>query len=237
MTFQTKTFDASVVGPVSLPTARSSALDVPSSYRRFFIWFQLIVAYVLMEHALWSSRLAFRNTWVFVAAFAILLFVMVDRPSLQQMGLGLPTTFGASMMLAMSFATVVVMIFATRLAGGQIPANPMWPSLHLAWEYVAWALIQEFMLQSFFFTRCEELWGSSSAVWIAAILFSGAHLPNPILTALTFVGGLFFCGMFRRYRSIYPIGVVHALLGLTLALTVPNSLLHQMRVGIGYLRH
>jgi len=44
-------------------------------------------------------------------------------------------------------------------AGGQIPANPTWPSLHLTWEYVAWALVQEFMLQSFFFTRCEGLIG------------------------------------------------------------------------------
>jgi len=30
---------------------------------------------------------------------------------------------------------------------------------------------------------------------------------------------------------------VHAMLGLTIALTVPESLLHHMRVGIGYLRY
>jgi hypothetical protein len=43
--------------------------------------------------------------------------------------------------------------------------------------------------------------------------------------------------MFRRYRSIYPIGIVHAVLGLTVALTIPDSILHHMRVGIGYLRY
>jgi hypothetical protein len=43
--------------------------------------------------------------------------------------------------------------------------------------------------------------------------------------------------MFRRYRSIYPIGIVHAVLGLTVAVTMPDSLLHHMRVGIGYLRY
>ena len=58
-----------------------------------------------------------------------------------------------------------------------------------------------------------------------------------ILTAFTLAGGLFFCEMFRRYRSIYPIGMVHGLLGLTIALTMPDSLLHHMRVGIGYLRY
>jgi hypothetical protein len=50
-------------------------------------------------------------------------------------------------------------------------------------------------------------------------------------------GGLFFCEMFRRYRSIYPIGIMHAVLGLTIAVTMPESLLHNMRVGIGYLRY
>jgi membrane protease YdiL (CAAX protease family) len=81
------------------------------------------------------------------------------------------------------------------------------------------------------------LYGGSAAVWIAATLFAAVHLPSPILTTLTLIGALFFCEMFRRYRSIYPIGVVHALLGLTVSLSMPDSLLHHMRVGIGYLMY
>ena len=237
MAVQTKTFDASVVAPVSVPNVRPRALEVPLAYRRYFIWFQLIVAYVFMERALWSSRLAFRNTWAFVAAITVLVFVLVDRPSRQRMGLSLPTSFGASLVLAVSFATALFLVFMVRWAGGQIPANPTWPSLHLTWEYVAWALVQEFMLQSFFFTRCEELFGSSAAVWVAATLFAAAHLPSPILTTFTLVAGLFFCEIFRRYRSIYPLGIAHAVLGMTIAVTMPDSLLHHMRVGIGYLRY
>ena len=237
MAVQTKTFDASVVAAVSVPNVRPRALKVPLAYRRYFIWFQLIVAYVFMERALWSSRLAFRNTWAFVAAITVLVFVLVDRPSRQRMGLSLPTSFGASLVLAVSFAMAVFLLFAVRWAGGQIPANPTWPSLHLTWQYVVWALIQEFMLQSFFFTRCEELFGSSAAVWVAATLFAAAHLPSPILTTFTLVAGLFFCEIFRRYRSIYPLGIAHAVLGMTIAVTMPDSLLHHMRVGIGYLRY
>ncbi|MBZ5654265.1 MAG: CPBP family intramembrane metalloprotease [Acidobacteriia bacterium] len=210
--------------------------EVPDSYRRPFAWFQLIIAYVFMERALWSSRLALQNKWVFVTAVTVLVFAVVDRPSIQRMGLGLPSGFGAGLILAVSLTTAVILALAVRGAGGPIPANPTWPSLHLAWQYMVWALVQEFMLQSFFFTRCEELFGSPTAVWTTATLFSAAHLPSPILTTFTLVGGLFFCEMFRRYRSIYPIGVVHAALGLTLAMTMPDSLLHHMRVGIGYLR-
>ncbi|MGB0043089.1 MAG: CPBP family intramembrane glutamic endopeptidase, partial [Terriglobales bacterium] len=80
-------------------------------------------------------------------------------------------------------------------------------------------------------------YGGPAAVWIAATLFAAVHLPNPILTTATLIGALFFCEGFRRYRSVYPLAIVHAMLGLTIALTVPESLLHHMRVGIGYLRY
>ena len=237
MAVQTKTFDGSAVAPVPVPNLGLRGLEVPLAWRSYFTWIQLIVVYVFMERALWSSQIAARNKWVFIAAVTVLIFVLVDRPSLKRMGLGLPTKFGASLVLAVSFATAIFLGLVVRWAGGQIPGNPMWPSLHLTWQYVVWALIQEFMLQSFFFTRCEELFGSSAAVWVAATLFASAHLPSPILTTFTLAGGLFFCEMFRRYRSIYPIGIVHGVLGLTIAVTMPDSLLHHMRVGIGYLRY
>jgi membrane protease YdiL (CAAX protease family) len=213
------------------------AWEVPRAYHRYFTWFQLIVTYVFMEITLWSSRLALQNRWFFVSAVTLVAFVLIDRPSLQRLGLGLPSGLGASLVLAISFATAVFLVFAVRGLGGEIPANPTWPNLHLAWQYFVWALVQEFMLQSFFFTRCEELFGSSAAVWVAATLFAAVHLPSPILTTFTLIGGLFFCEMFRRYRSIYPIGIVHAVLGLTIATTMPDSVLHHMRVGIGYLRY
>ena len=222
-----------------MPGTRLSlrAWELPETFHRFLTWFQLILVYVFMEITLWSSRLALQNRWFLITAITLGAFVLIDRPSLQRLGLGLPSGLGASLVLAISFATVVFLVFAVRGLGGEIPANPTWPNLHLAWQYFVWALVQEFILQSFFFTRCEELFGSSKAVWVAATLFAVAHLPSPILTTFTLIGGLFFCEMFRRYRSIYPIGIVHAVLGLTIAMTMPDSVLHHMRVGIGYLRY
>jgi membrane protease YdiL (CAAX protease family) len=242
MDVQSKTFDGAAtpsVPRVPLPPLgiRFRGWEDPGAYRRYFTWFQLITAYVLLEWTLWTSPLAVQRRWVLISGITILVFVAVDRPSLRRLGLALPSGFGASLVMAVSFATAVFLVFAVRGAGGQIPANATWPNLHLAWQYVVWALVQEFMLQSFFFTRCEELFGSSTAVWTAATLFAVAHLPSPVLTTFTLVGGLFFCEMFRRYRSIYPIGIMHAVLGLTVAMTMPDSLLHHMRVGIGYLKY
>jgi membrane protease YdiL (CAAX protease family) len=222
----------------SIPATRKIwSFAVPSRYRRYFVWTQIISVFLFLEFALWASTRDGRNRWALIAMIAILVFVLIDQPSLQRLGLRLPKTFGASVVLGIGFAAIVLMVILVNLAGGQIPANPTWPNLRSVWGYLIWALIQEFILQSFFFNRFEELYGGSAAVWIAATLFAAAHLPSPVLTTATLIGALFFCEMYRRFRCIYPIGIIHAMLGLTIFLITPDSLLHHMRVGIGYLQY
>ena len=218
---------------------------VPTALRRYFVWAQIIVAFLFLEFAIWAPTPAIRNRWAAIAAITILILVLTDalldrspRSSLHRLGLGLPKVLGASVVLGIGVATIVCMVILVSWAGGEIPANPTWfPNLQSAWGYIIWAMLQEFLLQSFFFNRCEELYGSAPAVWMASTLFAAAHLPNPVLTTAALIGALFFCEMFRRYRSIYVLGIVHAMLGLTIAIVIPDSLLHHMRVGIGYLRY
>jgi membrane protease YdiL (CAAX protease family) len=221
----------------NLLTGKVWSLTVPSAYRRYFIWAEIIFVFLFLEFALWAPTREIRNRWALIAMISILVFVLIDRPSLERLGLRLPKTFGASVVLGIGFATVILMVVLVNWAGGQIPANPTWPNLRSVWGYLIWALIQEFILQSFFFNRFEQLYGGSSAVWLAATLFAAAHLPSPVLTTATLVGALLFCEMYRRFRSIYPIGIIHAMLGLTIFLVTPDSLLHHMRVGIGYLQY
>jgi membrane protease YdiL (CAAX protease family) len=96
-------------------------------------------------------------------------------------------------------------------------------------------LVQEFILQSIFFVRLEAVFGGGRAVLLATALYAAAHVPSPLLTFLAFLGGLVFCEAFRRWRNLYPIGLIHAALGLTIAASLPDKWLHHMRVGIGYL--
>jgi membrane protease YdiL (CAAX protease family) len=95
--------------------------------------------------------------------------------------------------------------------------------------------VQEFILQGIFFVRLESVLGSRRAVLSSATLFAVAHIPSPILTILSFCGGILFCGLFRRWRNLYPLGVIHAALGLTITASLPDRWLHHMRVGIGFL--
>lgn len=165
----------------------------------------------------------------------VLIFSLRSGYTAKELGLTRPfANAGLIVVAGISLAGLIVVSghYWTRVAGAAVPVPP-----HRAWQYVIWALIQEFILQSFFFVRFEAVFGGKKSVWIASGLFAVAHIPNPLLTPLSFLGALLFCEMFRRYRNLFPLGVIHALLGLTIAASLPDSLLHHMRVGIGYLMY
>lgn len=236
MASETKSFRA-VGTPLPPLTIRVNAAGISEILRRRLVWAQVIIAFLAVECGVWAARLSVRNRWAMAAGIIVVAFALVDRPSVRRLGLGLPNAMGTSLMLGVGLTSAVLLMFLTRwVGGGPVPANPLFPNMHMAWQYMVWALVQEFMLQSFFYTRCEELLGSSIAVWVTATFFAVIHVPNMVLTTFTLIGGLFFCEMFRRYRSIYLLGIVHAVLGLTLSVTIPSSLLYHLRVGIGFLR-
>jgi membrane protease YdiL (CAAX protease family) len=76
-----------------------------------------------------------------------------------------------------------------------------------------------------------------AAITLAGALFAAAHLPNLVLTVATLVWGIVSCALFRRYRNLWMLGLAQGLLGLCIAICVPDSLIHHMRVGLGFLRY
>jgi membrane protease YdiL (CAAX protease family) len=174
------------------------------------------------------------NSVVSLAAAGLVIVLAFHAHSPEELGLAHP--FSGALVTVATGALLVLLISATgyftRTVG---PPQPLpW---YRAWQYAIWALLQQFILQSFMYLRLESVWGSRRAVVAAAVLFSVAHIPNPWLVALSLMGALFFCEMFRRYRNILPLGLVHAALGLTIAASLPDRWLHHMRVGLGYLRY
>ena len=98
--------------------------------------------------------------------------------------------------------------------------------------------MQQFILQSYFLMRLLRLLpGKTPAIIVATVIFALAHMPNPILTPITLIWGAIACVLFLRYRNIYTLGVAHGIMGLCVAVTVPNSLHRHMRVGLGYLHY
>jgi membrane protease YdiL (CAAX protease family) len=72
---------------------------------------------------------------------------------------------------------------------------------------------------------------------MAAVIFAVAHLPSPILTPVTLIWGFAACLLFLRYRNLYPLAMAHAILGISIAITIPGPVDHNMRVGLGYLTY
>ena len=104
--------------------------------------------------------------------------------------------------------------------------------------YTVWSFVQQFLLQGYFLFRFLRLLPRREwAAVAAATMFAAAHLPNPILTPITLIWGLCACFLFLRFRNVFPLAVAHALLGITVAVTVPGPVVHNMRVGLGYLRY
>ena len=218
--------DRSVVSPQRFPPAASAGTSAVG------LAFQVGLVFALIMLAVWTPPGRINTVSNLFAALCILWFTVCSRYSVFELGLVRPgsgavvtVVCGASLMVA-----IVVIGSAMHNLG---PAQRVpWERV---WKYALWALEQQFILQSFFYVRMELLLGSRRAVWGSSLLFSAAHLPSPVLTFMSFIGGLLFCEIFRRYRNIFPLGLVHAALGLTIAASLPDSLLHHMRVGIGYL--
>jgi len=188
----------------------------------------------LIMLAVWTPLGRF-SSWVNLsAALAVVAVSMRGSYSSRELGLTRPTSGTLAALMAGAF--IVLLIVTVGGFTGRLGPPQLFP-WHKAWQYAIWALVQEFILQSVFYVRLESLFGSGRAVLLAALLFATVHLPSPLLTVLSFFGGLLFCDLFRRYRNIYPVGAIHAALGLTIAARLPDSLLHHMRVGIGYLTY
>lgn len=193
---------------------------------------QVGLVFALIMIAVWTPQGNLSLAVTLSAALAVVAVGLLGGLSARTMGLTRPASGVIAILIAGTVAVLAILTIALFSRNFGPPEAFPW---HKAWQYVIWSLVQEFILQSVFYVRLESILGSRRAILAAASLFAIAHLPSPLLTVLSFLGGLLFCEMFRRYRNLYPLGLVHGALGLTIAASLPDSVLHHMRVGIGYL--
>lgn len=101
--------------------------------------------------------------------------------------------------------------------------------------YVVWCSFQQFLTQSYFHRRLMKVMESPHLRSFAiGLLFAGAHIPNPVLMAATFAGGVVFAEIFTRHPNIWPLAFVQAVAGILIGALSPSWMTHSMRVGPGY---
>ena len=101
--------------------------------------------------------------------------------------------------------------------------------------YGLWCVFQQYLMQSYFHNRLMEISSNHHLTSsIVALMFGAAHLPNPILTVATTLGGFMFAEIFARHRNIFPLALAQTVGGFLIAVLSPPGLIHNMRVGPGY---
>lgn len=211
----------------------------PTAYTRSSKWralAELAIGYLLILLVLWTPRSAQRPFFI-AAILWIAAATCVSRTTLRDMGLRISCPL-RSLWIALSALALAACAIGVAVSLGTLNL-PSTPTLFLQryWGYAIWACVQQFLLQDFFLLRLLRAFPAKTAAIAAALLFSLAHLPSPILTPLTLLWGLASCLLFLRYRNLYPLAVAHAILGIALAITIPGHVDHNMRVGLGYLTY
>ena len=210
-------------------TVVASTVDV----RQGSVWAQILVVLGLLELEFWTPRSFFHTARIVALIGSVLWFGLRGRSG-EELGFRWASRRGTVLMLAVGCAVAAAIPLVVVASGHPVPANSDWPKLNNLWPYVIWAVGQQFLLQSYFYLRFEKVLGGRAAVVVSSVLFALLHLPNVPLTALTLLGGLFFTEMFRTYRSLYPLAIAHALMGIAIAYSFPDSVMHHMRVGLSY---
>lgn len=212
-------------GPETLPRTRGRDL------------FELCVGYGLILGVLWTPR-----PWqrvVYVLAVGFLAFVIWRGfESWRAMGFRGANLLRSSWVLAAAALAAAGFVWLSERHGWIQRGHSVRWFVGGYWGYSLWALVQQVLLQDFFLGRVLRLLRGrrSAAVFVASGVFALAHLPNPILTPMTLVWGAVACAVFLRYRNIWTLAAAHALLGITLSVTMPRPLVRNMRVGLGWVR-
>jgi hypothetical protein len=198
---------------------------------------ELCGAYLLILGAIWTVS-PWQRWFYWLAISWVVVTTRIHRPTWKTLGLGFSGLLRSLWIVAVAAILAGVAVYTANRMHSLHRLHGPTPLLAHAWGYLIWAVMQQFLLQIYFLLRLMRLLpGKVAPVVAAAGLFSLAHLPNPVLAPVTLVWGIAACILFLRYRNIYALGVAHGILGLCVAIIVPDSIQHHMRVGIGYYRY
>jgi hypothetical protein len=198
---------------------------------------EVAVMFALMMLFIWKLRALWPLAWVPVVG---LIAISNAQHGETPKTLGLSwQTFGSGLRPGLLIiATVSGLALVLALIFGTLRTVAVGPALGGIALYCFWGLFQQYLLNGFFVTRLRQLpWPRHAPQAVAAGLFSLLHLPNPLLMAITLLGGFLGAEFYLRYRNLLFLGLAHGILGTIVFLVFPDAISHHLRVGPGYIAY
>jgi len=229
--------ERSFVLAAGFPSQQRNRRPFSLGNREWIMLLEVAIGFLLIMLTVWTPRpLQTRLFWISAAWLAACTAVAIWRKGMPR--LRFPSLKACAWMIGAGVLLAAGLVALAAAAGTLHGLFGVRDPLRHAGGYMVWAIIQQYIQQAFFFTRFEQVTRNGVvAGLLAALLFGVAHLPNPVLAPVTFFGGWLLSELFRRYRTVLPLGIGHGLVGIAIALSVPDHIQHHMRVGLGYLRY
>lgn len=206
-----------------------------STARRMTILEPLAVFVMIMAY-IWDLRYSHGRVWLLILALMV-----VSHLARRERAAALGFRSGNLRECLRDFAPALGLLALAMLGCGILLQTtrtlaPRQGALALG-AYLPWGIFQQYLLNGYFFNRFNQALSARAAPLAAAVLFSGAHLPNWFLMGVTLPLGYCAARLYRRYHNLYFLGIAHGVIGFLLFLVVPDSISHHLTVGPGWFAH
>ncbi|HEY6122299.1 MAG TPA: CPBP family glutamic-type intramembrane protease [Pyrinomonadaceae bacterium] len=179
-----------------------------------------------------------KSRWVVIVPLGLALGLMlvshrVYGENATDLGFRFDNFLPSLRLVAIPTIVFVIAILIVGLIGGNITIKaPKAKLLFLPF----WALFQQYALQAYINRRAQVIFGQSvTSILLVALVFALLHLPNPVLTGLTFAGGALWAFVYQRQPNLFGLAISHVIASLAISILLPATMLNSLRVGFKYL--